>query len=199
MNRVTGKHLGILSAAFVVSSWGVASAQDRDQDQDRDRDRGRDVEVALAQDSPDAKFLTDAVRGDVAEVKMGELAQQRGTSEGVREFGKMLVEDHSSAMKKTAELAKDLNVIPPAQPSAEQMQKHDALARLSGAEFDRQFVAEMVKGHQEEIAKYEKQAASGDSKVAKLAEDLLPVLEEHLMAAQRLQSGDHESHDRRDN
>ena len=199
MNRVTGKHLGILSAAFVVSSWGVASAQDRDQDQNQARDRGRDIEVALAQDSPDAKFLTDAVRGDVAEVKMGELAQQRGTSEAVREFGKMLVEDHSSAMKKTAELAKDLNVIPPAQPSAEQMQKHDALARLSGAEFDRQFAAEMVKGHQEEIAKYEKQAASGDSKVAKLAEDLLPVLEEHLMAAQRLQSGDHESHDRRDN
>jgi putative membrane protein len=154
--------------------------------------------VALAQDSPDAKFLTDAVRGDVAEVKMGELAQQRGTTEAVREFGKMLVEDHSSAMKKTAELAKDLNVIPPAQPSAEQTQKHDALARLNGAEFDRQFAAEMVKGHQEEIAKYEKQAASGDSKVAKLAEDLLPVLEEHLMAAQRLQ-GDHESHDRRDN
>ena len=199
MNRVTGKHLGILSAAFVVSSWGVASAQDRDQDQNQARDRGRDIEVALAQDSPDAKFLTDAVRGDVAEVKMGELAQQRGTSEAVREFGKMLVEDHSSAMKKTAELAKDLNVIPPAQPSAEQMQKHDALARLSGAEFDRQFAAEMVKGHQEEIAKYEKQAASGDSKVAELAEDLLPVLKEHLMAAQRLQSGDHESHDRRDN
>ncbi len=199
MNRVTGKHLGILSAAFVVSSWGVASAQDRDQGQNQDRERGRDIEVALAQDSPDAKFLTDAVRGDVAEVKMGELAQQRGTTEAVREFGKMLVEDHSSAMKKTAELAKDLNVIPPAQPSAEQTQKHDALARLNGAEFDRQFAAEMVKGHQEEIAKYEKQAASGDSKVAKLAEDLLPVLEEHLMAAQRLQSGDHESHDRRDN
>ena len=119
MNRVTGKHLGVLSAAFVLSSWGVAAAQDRDQDQGRDRDRDRDIEVALAQDSPDAKFLTDAVRGDVAEVKMGELAQERGTSEAVREFGKMLVEDHSSAMKKTAELAKDLNVIPPAQPSAD--------------------------------------------------------------------------------
>jgi putative membrane protein len=151
--------------------------------------------VASAQDDPDAKFLTEAVRGDVAEVKLGELAQQRGQSEGVREFGEMLVDDHSNALKKTAELAKDLNVIPPAQPSQEQMQKHDAMARLSGAEFDQEFVAEMVKGHREEIAKYEKQAASGESKVAKLAEDLLPTLKEHLAMAERLQSGA-QSHDR---
>lgn len=88
-------------------------------------------------------------------------------------------------------------MIPPAQPSAEQTQKHDSMARLSGAEFDQQFAAEMVKGHQEEIAKYETQAARGDSKVAKLAADLLPTLEEHLAAARDLQSGAAGSHDRR--
>src|SRR5688572_6573890 len=180
MTRAIEKPLATLGAIFVLSAGGFAAAQ----------------EVALAQDSPESKFLTEAVRGDLAEVKLGELAQQKGQSEGVREFGEMLVEDHSKAMKQTAELAKDLNVIPPAQPTAEQTQKHDALARLSGAEFDRQFAAEMVKGHQEEIAKYEKQAQSGDSKVAELAEELLPTLEEHLAAAQRLQSGGDASHDR---
>ena len=175
-----GKPLTTLCAIFAVSAGGAAAAQ----------------EVALAQDSPESKFLMDAVRGDLAEVKLGELAQQKGQSEGVREFGEMLVEDHSKAMKQTAELAKELNVIPPAQPTAEQTQKHDALARLSGAEFDRQFAAEMVKGHQQEIAKYEKQAQAGDSEVAELAEELLPTLEQHLAAAQRLQSGDTASHDR---
>lgn len=183
MNTLKGKPWAVLGAAVALSSLAVASAQE--------------TRVALAQDSPDAKFLMDAVRGDLAEVKLGELAQQRGQSEAVREFGEMLVEDHSSAMKKTAELAKDLDVIPPAQPTAEQTQKHDALARLSGADFDRQFAAEMVKGHQEEIAKYEKQAQGGNSKVAELAEDLLPTLEQHLAMAQRLQSGGGEaSHDR---
>ena len=178
MNKVTGQVLAGLSAAILLS--GAASAQ----------------EIALAQDNPDARFLMDAVRGDIAEVKLGELAQQQGQSEGVREFGEMLVEDHSKALKQTAELAKDLDVIPPAEPTAEQKRKHDAMAALSGAEFDRQFAAEMVKGHQEEIAKYERQAQSGDSKVAKLAEELLPALEQHLAAAQRLQSGDTASHDR---
>lgn len=147
--------------------------------------------VASAQTDPEAKFLEDAVRGNVAEVKMGELAQQRGQSEAVREFGKVLVDDHSSALKQTAELAKELEVIPPAQPTAEQTQKHDALARLSGAEFDREFVAEMVKAHEETIAKYEKHVESniGDAKVREHAAELLPTLKEHLAMAQHLQQG----------
>jgi putative membrane protein len=180
MARATEKTLAAMYATLALSAYGIASAQ----------------EVALAQDSPESRFLMDAVRGDIAETKIGELAQQKGQSEGVRAFGEMLVEDHSSAMKKTAELAQDLNVIPPAQPTAEQTQKHDALARLSGAEFDQQFAAEMVKAHQEMISKYEMQARNGDSKVGKHAEELLPVLEQHLAMAQRLQAGDNASHDR---
>jgi putative membrane protein len=169
-----------LGAALAFCACGIASAQ----------------EVALAQDTPESKFLMDAVRGNLAEIKLSELAEQGGHSEGVRELGKTLVEDHSRALKKTAELAQDLNLIPPALPSAEQTQKYNALARLPGAEFDRQFVAEMIKGHQEAIAKYEQQAQSGNSKVAKLAEDLLRTLREHLAVAQRLQSGGDASHDR---
>lgn len=182
MAKATQRSLAALGAALALCTGGFASAQ----------------EVALAQDSPDAKFLMDAARGDVAEIKMGELAQQKGQSEAVREFGRMLVEDHSKAGKKTAELASELKVVPPAQPSAEQMQKHDALARLSGEEFDRQFAAEMVKAHEQEIEKYRKQAQSGDSDVSKLAEELLPTLEEHLAVARSLQSGG-ASHDRQHN
>jgi putative membrane protein len=152
--------------------------------------------AASAQDDPQSVFLTDATRGNIAEVKMGELAQQRGQSEAIRELGEMLVEDHSKALKESAELAKDLDVIPPAQPSAEQTQEHDALARLSSAEFDQEFAAEMVKAHQETIAKYQQQAESGDSKVAKLAKDALPTLQKHLAMAQQLEKGETASHDR---
>jgi putative membrane protein len=173
MARVTEKALAALCGMFALSALGLASAQ----------------EVALATDSPDAKFLMDAARGDVAEIKLGQLAQQKAQSEDVREFGKMLEEDHSKAGKKTSELAKELNVVPPAQPSAEQMAKYAELERLSGTEFDHQFAAEMVKGHQEEISKYEKQAQSGNPKVAKLAQDTLPTLRHHLEVAQGLASG----------
>jgi len=179
MARVTEKLLAALGAMLALSAFGIAEAQ----------------EVALATDSPESKFLVDAIRGDLAEVKLGELAQQRGESEGVREYGKMLAEDHSKAGKMAADLAKDMKVTPPTQPTSEQLQKYAALERLSGAEFDREFAAAMVKDHQEDIAKYEKQANGGDSKVAKLAEETVPTLEHHLAAAQSLQSGGNASHD----
>jgi putative membrane protein len=172
MARVTEKPLAVVGAALALCTFGIASAQ----------------EVALATSTPDSKFLTDAIRGDLAEVKLGELAKMKGQSEGVRDFGDMLADDHSKAMKKTADLAKEMNVTPPTQPTPEQTQKYDTLARLSGAEFDRQFAAEMVKGHQQEIAKYEAQA-KGDSKVADLAGDMVPTLKHHLETAQKLQSG----------
>lgn len=147
--------------------------------------------VVSAQEDPEAKFLDEAVRGNVAEVKMGELAQQRGQSEAVRDFGEMLVEHHSKALKESAELAEDLKVIPPAQPSAEQTRKLESLGRLSGAEFDRQFASEMVKAHEEAIAKYEKHAQSntGDAKVREHAEEALPTLKQHLAMAEQLQHG----------
>ncbi len=173
MNGATGRLLSALGAALTLS-LGAASAQE----------------------NPESAFLTDATRGNIAEVKMGELAQQRGQSEGIRAFGEMLVEDHSKALKESAELAKDLDVVPPALPSAEQTQKHDSLARLQGAEFDQAFAGEMVKAHQETIAKYEKQAQRSDSKVAKLAKDALPMLQAHLAMAQQLERGEQASHDR---
>lgn len=165
MRRLTG-FSAALSAAI-----GLAAAQ-----------------AALAQASPDAKFLSEAIQGNMAEVKLGTLAMERSQSEGVREFGEMLKDDHSAGAEKATELAKDLKVTVPTQPTAEATQKYERLAKLSGAEFDRAFVAEMVTEHEKEIAKYTAQAASSDSKVAELAEETLPKLKHHLEEARQLQS-----------
>jgi putative membrane protein len=51
--------------------------------------------ASLAQDKADQKFLKGAIEGNLSEVKMGELAQKNGGSDGVRSFGEMLQQDHS--------------------------------------------------------------------------------------------------------
>lgn len=85
-------------------------------------------------DPPDA-FLKDAIRGNIAEVKMGELAQKKGASEGVKSFGKMLASDHGKARDKTMKLAKTLNVTAPTEPSSEAKAVYDKLERLNGFAF----------------------------------------------------------------
>jgi putative membrane protein len=120
---------------------------------------------------------------------MGELAEERAQSEAVREYGETLKEDHAKTMAKSVTLAKTMGASVPSEPAPAQKQHYDALAQLSGAEFDAAFVSHMVIAHQEAIAKYSAQASSADSETAELAEETLPTLREHLAKAQALQRG----------
>jgi putative membrane protein len=138
-------------------------------------------------DATATKFLTDAIRGNIAEVKMGELAQQRGKSKAVREFGETLVTDHTMGLQKTSALAKTLGVTPPTEPAADAIKMHEAMSKLSGEEFDRAFASHMVTGHEQEIAKYKEQTKDGGNpEVAALAKATLPTLEKHLATAQAI-------------
>ena len=62
--------------------------------------------ASLAFAKTDKEFLSDAIQGNLGEISIGELVQKNGKSEGVRSFGKMLVQDHSAANDKAMTLAK---------------------------------------------------------------------------------------------
>ena len=142
-----------------------------------------------AQPAEVSKFLQEAIRGNTAEVKMGELAKERAQSKDVRDYGQMLIDDHSKGNKKATEIARRMNISAPTEESAEQKQERDAMAKLSGSEFDTTFLSHMVQDHQEDIAKYTAQAQNGDSsKITDFANDSLPTLKEHLSKAQSIES-----------
>ena len=142
-----------------------------------------------AQSADDSKFLQEAIRGNTAEVKMGELAKQHAQSKDVRDYGQMLIDDHSKANDKAIAAAKSMNVTAPTEPSAQQKQEHDMIAKLSGSQFDSMFMDHMVRDHQEDNAKYTAQARTGDSsKATDYAKSSLPTLKEHLSKAQSIDS-----------
>jgi putative membrane protein len=140
---------------------------------------------ALAKSDP--AFLTEAIQINLAEISVGDLAQKNGGSDDVKSFGKMLVDDHTASNMKATSLAQSNGVTPPTEPKAADKQKHDELAKLSGADFDREFAKAMVKGHEEAISKFEA-ASKGDDDVAKFAQETLPTLQKHLKTAQTLAS-----------
>src|SRR3954469_5905851 len=103
--------------------------------------------AALAQTSATKKFLTEAIEGNYAEVKIGEFAQKKGQSDGVKSFGKMLIDDHGQANKKAIDTAKSMNVTAPNGPNAKQKSDYDKMARMNGPAFDKSFAQHMVKDH----------------------------------------------------
>jgi len=132
-------------------------------------------------------FLKEAIQGDLAEVQMGQLAQQKGQSEDVKQFGQMLQQDHSQNLQQAQQLAQQEGITPPNAPNAEQKKAYERLSKLSGAQFDRQFAKDMVADHKKDIAKYQKEA-KGSGPIAQFAQQTLPTLQKHLQTAQQIES-----------
>jgi putative membrane protein len=142
--------------------------------------------AALAASQADQSFMTKAIQGDMAEVQMGQLAQQKGGSDAVKSFGQMLVTDHQANQQQAEQLAKQIGVTPPNAPSAEQKADHDRLAKLSGAEFDRHFAKMMVEDHRKDISEFRHESKNTKDPVGQYASQTVPTLEKHLHAAEQL-------------
>src|SRR5262245_55903161 len=142
--------------------------------------------AAFAQDKAGQAFLKKAMEGNLTEIEMGKLAQQKGQSDGVRSFGKQLEQDHAAANEKAAAVAKEMGMSPPTEPNKKQKAEYDRLSKLSGDKFDRQFVKHMVADHKKDIKEFQQEAKKNDA-ASGYAKDALPTLEKHLQAAQSLE------------
>jgi putative membrane protein len=139
-------------------------------------------------------FVRQAVQGNIAELRLGELAVQRAENEAVRKFAETIRVDHQAALKRATNLAKSLKIEAPSETTTEAEGFYDGLSQLTGAQFDAAFVSHMITAHEAEIANYSRHANSDDDAVAAMIADALPKLKAHLSAAQALQRGAHSGH-----
>ncbi len=130
-------------------------------------------------------FVTDAAQGGLLEVQLGKLAQEKAGDEKVKQFGKRMEQDHSKANDELKKIASDKGV----QLSTDLDKKHktkiDKLTKLSGADFDKQYMNDMVSDHKEDIKKFQRVADKGkDADLKQFASQTLPTLKEHLQLAE---------------
>ena len=134
-------------------------------------------------------FYTSAARGGMAEVEMSKLAQTKATNPEVKKFAQMMVSDHTKANTELKSLAKAKSVALPAELSSSHAAVFDELKGLSGADFDRTYVSEMVEDHEADVQLFEDQAKDDSDPEAKaFAASTLPTLRKHLEMIQGIQS-----------
>jgi putative membrane protein len=140
--------------------------------------------AAFAADAnPDASFFKRAAEGGIFEVDAGNLAQQKSTNQQVKDFGAMMVKDHSAANQKLQSIAASKSITLPTSASVGQMATKGKLDVLSGDTFDKSYIKSQLKAHQQTIALFKKEIASGQDTDAKaFATDTLPTLRAHLKA-----------------
>jgi putative membrane protein len=129
----------------------------------------------------DAQFLVDVAASNMAEIKMSQLAQQKGNNQEVKDLGKMLETDHSAVLGEVRSFASNRSVTLPAEEKSEAKDMHNTLNAKSGKEFDKDWCEHMIDMHQKGIAKFESaQNDLVDADLKSWAANTLPKLRTHL-------------------
>jgi putative membrane protein len=137
----------------------------------------------------DRDFINKAATGGATEVELGRLATLRAARPSVRSFGERMMIDHGRGNAELAALAQSKGLPLPTALEPSQLAMRDRLNALSGADFDRAYMSEMVRDHTEDIALFEREAEiSADPDIKAWAARSLPMLRDHLALARQVNS-----------
>jgi putative membrane protein len=144
--------------------------------------------ASAAVSSMDSQFAMKAAQAGLAEVKTGKLAQEKGSSQVVKDFGAQMVKDHTDAGNELKGIASGKGLGLPGGPNGNQEATYNRLAKMSGAEFDRAYAAAMVQDHISAVADFRKESQTGkDPDLKAFAAKTLPTLEHHLQMSKDVQ------------
>lgn len=169
-----------------ISDSNNMSSQNMDNSRTASSDTGNHTAMNTINDET-GEFVRKAATGGLMEVELGNLAMKNGSSQLVKDFGKMMVEDHTKANNKLKEVASSKNVSLPTSVDADQQKEIDKLKGKTGTDFDKDYVSLMIDDHKDDIDEF-KEASNKltDSDFKNFASSTLPTLQKHLNAIEAI-------------
>lgn len=136
----------------------------------------------------ESAFMVHAASGGMMEVELGRLAETQASHPEVKAFGKTMVTDHTKANEELKKLAADRNITLPATVGNDEQKHIDKLRKLSGHDFDKEYMRMMVDDHEKDVNHFRKAAKDEefDPAIKAFASATLPVLEKHLEKARQV-------------
>lgn len=149
---------------------------------------GQGTASAAKLNRADRKIIMTMAENNLAEIKMSRLAQEKSQNEQVKNFAQQMIDDHTKALNEVQQVAEAKNVSLPTEPNRIQRMRADKLAALSGDAFDQAYMAQAgVSAHKKSHAHLVgAHVRARDPDVRALAARTLPVVDQHLNAAQQL-------------
>ena len=156
------KRIAILAVA-AVATFGIACNSDRrasTADTPAVGTSGRDTDVSKG----DRDFVNDLTIANMAEIELGRMAAEKAANAEVKRFGQMMVDDHTAAGEKLKPIAAQHSITMPTELDEKHADLRDKLAKLGGAEFDREYMKAMVGGHEDVVDKLESRHRQGTAR-----------------------------------
>ena len=171
----------MVTGALLASGMSLARAQLTPNTQEVNQNQRGQLSES------DYRFLEKAARGGQEEVELGQLAQQKGTSQTVRSFGQRMVTDHTKLNNELKQIASQKGATLPVQMSHHENSTIEHLQNVNGADFDKAYAKDMVKDHKKDVKEFESAAKNlSDSDLRAFAQKAQATLQEHLGMAENL-------------
>ena len=143
--------------------------------------------AAITVSMADKNFILAAAQGGMTEVKLGELAATGGMRDDVKEFGQMMVKDHTAINDDLKTLAAQKGITLPHRLAAEHQSMVDRMAALTGPRFDNAFLIVMIQVHEKDAKAFKAEsAATQDADIKHFLDAATPIVQSHLQQATAL-------------
>jgi putative membrane protein len=137
----------------------------------------------------DQDFVKQAAQGGIEEIQSGQMAEQKGASQAIKQLGQTLVSDHTMMNEQLKQIAQQQGFTLPQSLPQDDRQEMQQLRNLSGQQFDRQFADEQIEDHQKMIQALQKEAqTTQDPALRAFAQSGIPVMQKHLQMAEQAKS-----------
>lgn len=116
----------------------------------------------------DRLFMIHSAMGNMAEVKLGNLALKKSRNADVRMVARTTIQGHSAAQKDLAKLFRAKAIPMPTNPGPANVALYEKLSRMSGPAFDKMYMAQQVGAHEDTVTLFEHEIENGKDQDAKM-------------------------------
>jgi putative membrane protein len=184
-------------AAALVAGWAMTACTGADDAADTDTSASEDTQPAAEQGAPtlnDAEIAAIVVAANAIDVRYGEVARERANDERVRQFAETMITDHTAVNQSAGELVARLGVTPQENDVSRSLEAsaedtRASLMAMSGAEFDRAYIANEVEYHRAVLDALDNLLIPNatNAELKSTLEGVRPAFQAHLQHAESIQ------------
>ncbi|MVN20786.1 DUF4142 domain-containing protein [Mucilaginibacter arboris] len=179
-------HILLIAASVFIVSCGQSDSKKAEAQKEALADTTKTTDLVQI-NTNDMGFVNEAAQGSMMEVQLGQLAQRNALNQQVKEFGAMMVKDHTKASVELKNIANGKKLGLPVSLDKDMQDRVDSMSMQSSAGFDLKYMDIMVAAHKKDVAAFEHATtALKDPDLKAFAVKTLPVLKMHLADAEKL-------------
>lgn len=144
-----------------------------------------DRTILVIENDNDSSFLIKVAEMQLEEIRLGRLAQQKGTTPHVKELGKTMEDGHTKSLASLETLARVNSIIIPTSASSDSEDHYKDLGEKTGVDFGKAYSQMIIDHHEDAIKLFEKAAENSENQqIRTWASGQLPTLRTHLEHAE---------------